>query len=218
MLAFLPAVLSVAFAAGQVTVVNQGQKVDLGIDPLPAGSTYQWEIYCDMTVDFAQTPGNCPGGTYQFENGINNQPAVQVVFNTPGQYMVKIEVWDAELCTNNMKFIRIDVEESEPTAELSLDPNEICISEPARLKVTLTGKPPWKFKLQAEDEDGISTQEFTINENDPNPVEIDVSPEKTTIYTVVEVTDENGIQTDPSNIVTLTVHPLPVNSRIYLKP
>ena len=214
-LAILPAMLTVAPAMAQNTVY-QGQVVEFSIETLPEGSTYHWDVYCDLTVNFAQTPGNCAGTDYQF-TGSSNEATTHIIFNRAGEYIVKIEAWDPVACTNNMKFYLVEVEESLPTAALELDPDEICVNEPSVLQVTLTGAPVWKITLRAEDEDGHSLLEYTIDEDDPNPYDIVVSPVKTTWYTVIRVEDANGEQLEPSNTVTLTVHPLPANSRIYLR-
>lgn len=217
LLAILPVVLSVAYAAGQVTAIYPGQIVDFSIETQPAGSEYRWEIYCGagMTVNFAQVPGTCSDGEVVSGQGTE---AAQLRFNTPGDYIIKIEVWDPVECTNNMKFYRIEVEESLPTAELDLDPEEICVNEPSVLTVTLTGEPLWGFTLQATDEDGnVDLFYYTDIDAGDNPFEITVSPEKTTWYTVIEVTDKYGKQIEPSNSVTLTVSPIPRSSRIYLK-
>lgn len=215
LLAILPVVFSVAFAAGQVTAIYPGQIVDFSIETQPEGSTYNWEIYCDLTVNFAQIPGNCADG--EVVDGQNTEHA-RIRFTQPGEYIVKIEVVDPVDCTNNMKFYLVVVEEALPTAELELDPDEICVNEPSVLTVTLTGEPLWNFTIQAVDEDGnIDLFYFDDIDSSQNPMEFTVSPEKTTWYTVIEVTDKNGTQLDPSESVKLTVHPLPENSRIYLK-
>lgn len=210
-------ILSVADATGQVTAIYPNQIVDFSIEQQPAGSTYNWEIYCgaQMGVNMAQVAGTCGDATVVSGQGTE---AAQIRFSQPGEYLIKIEVWDPVSCTNNMKFYRIEVEESLPTAELDLDPDEICVNEPSVLMVTLTGEPLWGFTLQATDEDGnVDLFYYTDIDADENPFEITVSPQKTTWYTVIEVTDKNGTQLDPSNMVKLTVHPLPENSRIYLK-
>ena len=217
LLAILPVVLSVAYAAGQVTAIYPGQKFDLSIEPQPAGSTYKWSVYCDMTVDFAKTSPNCPGGEYQFTGDNDSDAAVEISFNTPGEYMIKIEVWDAVSCTNNMKFIRIDVLEDLPTAVLEVHPDSICIGEWADLEVTFTGTEPWSFKLQIEDINGVRDTVYTDIMAVDNPLTIPVGPRTTTTYTVIEVTDKYGKQIEPSNSVTLTVSPIPRSSRIYLK-
>lgn len=220
-------VLSVANAAGQVNAIYPNQIVDFSIEEQPAGSTYNWEIYCqaDFGVNMAQVPGTCADATVVSGQGTE---AAQIRFTEPGEYLVKIEVWDPVTCTNNMKFYRIEVEESLPTAELDLAPNEICITvdptkpEYAIIEINFTGEQPWKFTLQAGtyDEDGnFVVWDITNYDNvTDNPMEITVSPTVTTIYRVVGLHDNNGgPQPEPSNSVILTVHPLPISSPIYLK-
>lgn len=218
LLVTLPVVLPVASAMAQVTTIYPGQKVDLSIVTQPK-SSFKWEIYCDSTVDFANTHGNCTNNEGGFVNGIDNQANVQAIFNKPGIYFVKIEVWDSVKCTNNLKLIRLEVVESLPTAGLNLNPDEICVNEPSVLMVTLTGTPPWGFVIEAHDINGNITSRLEYNNVDTsqNPYEIVVSPTQTTWYRVVQVTDKYGVQNEPTEAVKLTVHPLPTNSRIYLK-
>lgn len=209
--------ISAASAAGQVITIYPNQIVDFSVEQEPAGSTYKWEIYCesDFGVNMAQTAGTCPDGEVVSGQGTKD---AQIRFSKPGVYLVKIEVWDAVDCTNNMEFYRVEVEESLPEAELALDPDEICVNEPSTLTVTLTGEPLWGFTLQATDIDGnVDLFYYTDIDASENPYDIIVTPEKTTWYKVIEVTDNNGVQKDPSNEVKLTVHPLPVNSPIYIK-
>jgi hypothetical protein len=223
----MPVVLSVAYASGQVTAIYPNQIVDFSIEEHPSGSTYNWEIYCgaQMGVNMAQEAGTCGDATVV--NGQGTHEA-QLRFNTPGEYLVKIEVWDPVACTNNMKFYRIEVEESLPTAALDLAPNEICITvdptnpEFAIIEISFTGEQPWKFTLEGGtyDVDGnfVVWDRTDYDNITDNPMEITVSPTVTTIYRVVDLHDNNGgPQPEPSNSVTLTVHPLPTNSPIYLK-
>src|SRR6056297_1183822 len=152
-LVMIPVVLTVAPAMAQLEVY-QGDTLNLSIEPEPEGSTYKWDVYCDLSVNFAQVDGNCPDGTYYFLNDIDDEAAVKAIFNTAGEYIIKIEVWDPVSCTNNMEFLKLIVHEALPEAELALDPDEICVDEPSVLTVTLTGEPLWGFIIEAKDEDG----------------------------------------------------------------
>lgn len=220
-LAGLLTILFVPGVSGQVTAVYPNQIIDFSIEKEPDGSTYKWEIYCDLTVNFAQVTGDCADGEVVSGQGTD---AAQIRFKKPGEYIVKIEVWDPVACTNNMKFYLVIVEESLPTAELALDPEEICVNEPSELIVSFTGEPDWHveihgFNLAGEHIETIQSPAEGIGET---PWSITVMPDETTIYRVVKVTDKNGERIydpdDPeSPKVTLTVHPLPVNTRIYLK-
>jgi hypothetical protein len=209
LLAILPVVLPVASAMAQVTTIYPGQKTDLIIGTQPVGSTYNWEIYCDLTVDFAKTPGNCPAAQYQFVGGINNRDSVQVIFSKAGTYIAKIEVWDPTKCTNNMKFIMLNVEEALP--EVVLRGDSVCVGNPAMLTMNLTGTGPWVVTYTNGTNSwtipGIATSEYTIPIFTPTA--------GTTEYWVTEIKDTYGINTKPSEKVKVTMYPKPKISRIY---
>lgn len=217
-LVILPVLLTVAPAIAQ-TPVYQGQTTEIGVEPKP-GDTYTWEIYNDSTINFATVAGTAVAdGKASFVDGINTGPTVQVTWLEPGIYFFKVTAVDIAGCTNNLQIGRIKIRESLPTAELNLDPNEICINDDALIIVTLTGNPAWEITVEESDLDGNVTGYNTYSgiEADENPYEIAVSPMQTTIYRVVQVKDKYGENLDPSNSVSLTVHPLPAKSKIYLK-
>lgn len=195
----------------------QGQTTELAIEPKP-GDTYTWDLYRDSTINFATVDGTAVAeGLASFVDGINTGPTVQVTWLEPGIYFYKVTAVDIAGCTNNLEIGRIEILPAIPTAELDLNPNEICIEDPTILIVTLTGYEPWSFTIQAEDLNGNVTDLLEYNNilNDENPYEIILSPSQTTIYRVIEVKDKFGQNLDPSETITLTVHPLPTNSRIY---
>lgn len=217
-LVILPVLLTVAPAIAQ-TPVYQGQTTEIGVEPKP-GDTYTWEIYNDSTINFATVAGTAVAdGEASFVDGINTGPTIQVTWLEPGIYFFKVTAVDIAGCTNNLQIGRIKIRESLPTAELNLDPNEICINDDALIIVTLTGNPAWEITVEESDLDGNVTGYNTYSgiEADENPYEIAVSPMQTTIYRVVQVKDKYGENLDPSNSVSLTVHPLPAKSKIYLK-
>lgn len=210
--AFLPVVLAV-FTAGAQSVYP-GTITELSVEELP-GVTYTWDVYNDSTVNFATEDGTAvDDDDAQFITS-SSGPTVQVRWLSPGVYFYKVTATDS--CTNNLKIGRMEVLKALPTAELELNPTEVCVNDSSELVVTLTGDPVWKFTLKAEDEDGSAETEYTVKNPDDNPFILVVSPSKTTTYTVVRVTDPNGEQLEPSNTVVLTVNPLPRSSRIYVK-
>lgn len=206
--------LTVAFATAQIHTVYQGQTTELGVEQ-KGSDTYTWDIYNDPNVNFAMVSGNAPTDEADFV-GSNNGATVTVRWLSPGIYFYRALAIDETGCTNNLKIGMLEVLESLPTAELELNPNEICLNEAATITVALTGNPAWSFVLEAEDEDGII--EETTHENiEEDSYEVTVSPNQTTIYRVTDLKDQYGENLDPSDNVTLTVHPLPVSSKIYLK-
>ena len=209
-LAMLLVMLTVAFAAAQIRV-PKGETIELSVIQEP-GDTYTWDLYTDPTVDFAKVDGNASSDEAFFVGG-NTGATVSVTWLEPGIYFFRVLAVDEEGCTNNLKVGIVEVLEF----ELALDPDEICINEPAVLSASLTGFPGWGFTFQGEDLDGNIIETFDPVENIAGEVfEIPVSPDQTTIYRVVEVVDQNGENLDISESITLTVHPLPENSQIYI--
>lgn len=198
-------------------VVYQGQTTQLSADQKP-GDSYSWELYNDSTVDFAIVPGSCPTNLADFVGG-NTGATVSVAWKQPGTYFFKVNALNITGCTNNLRVGIVKVLPSLPKAVLEMNPESICVGESAELKVTFSGKDPWSIKLQAKDlATGITS---IVNQSGitaaGNPLRIPVNPNTTTEYTVIEVSNEFGVQTIPSNSVTLTVHPLPEKTTIYLK-
>jgi len=204
--------LALAPAMAQ-NVVYQGQTTQLGVDQKP-GDTYEWELYNDSTVNFAQVDG-VTSAAYADIVGGNNTAIINVQWNKPGEYFFKVTAKSS--CTNNLKIGKMKVLPSLPKAELEINPEEICEGESAELKVIFSGKDPWSMKLQAKDKNGIVVSDYSGISASGNPLKIPVNPNTTTEYTVIEVSNMFGVQTIPSNSVTLTVHPLPTKTGIYLK-
>ncbi len=214
--AFLLLLLALAPAMAQI-VVYQGDITPLAVEDNP-GDEYKWELYNDSTVDFAQVPGACPISDADFYGG-NNGSAVQVAWKEPGVYFFKVTARNASGCTNNLKIGKVKVLPSLPVAVVKIIPDEICEGEGAQLQITFTGgKGPWDMKLQINDlVNGLIKVEDHAIAAWNNPYPINVSPKVTVEYTVIKVSNAYGVQTIPSNSVTLTVHPLPQKSPIYLK-
>lgn len=206
--------LALAPALAQ-TVVYQGQTIQLGVVQKP-GDTYTWELYNDGTVDFAKVSGACPTNLADFVGG-NTGATVSVEWKEPGTYFFKVTAWNITGCTQNLGIGIVKVIPSLPKAELEINPLEICDGETAELKVKFSGKDPWSMKLQAKDANGITVTDYSGIAASGNPLLIPVNPKLTTEYTVIEVSNVFGVQTIPSNSVTLTVHPLPEKTPIYLK-
>lgn len=99
LLAIPPAALSPATILAQQSQTYTGKVTELRIIPM-AAATYQWTLYCDSTADYARTTGKSDIRGAGFVNGINDQPSVQVKWNTPGTFFFKILVIDSNGCSN----------------------------------------------------------------------------------------------------------------------
>jgi hypothetical protein len=213
--ALLLLLLALAPAMAQ-NVVYQGQTTQLGVNQDP-GDTYEWELYNDSTVNFAQVNG-VTSAAYADIVGANNTAVINVQWNQPGEYFFKVTAKSS--CTNNLRIGRMKVLPSLPGAVLSLNPDSMCIGDPARdLVLTFSGKGPWNMTLQVEDlaSGTVTTQVYPGIPESDNPKKIPVGPNAFTKYTVIEVTNIFGTQSEPSNSVILKVHPLPEKTPIYLK-
>ena len=206
--------LALAPAMAQ-TVVYQGQTTPLSVKQEP-GDTYVWELYNDGTVDFAKVSGACPTSLADFVGG-NTGAVVRVEWKEPGTYFFKVTAWNITGCTMNLGVGIVEVLPSLPSAVLDVNPKAICEGDQAELNVTFSGKDPWSMKLQAKDKNGITVTDYPGINALGNPLKIPVKPITTTEYTVIEVSNVFGVQTIPSNSVTLTVNPLPEKTPIYLK-
>ena len=212
LLVAIPLLMALAPARAQ-NVVYAGQTSELGVDEVP-GETYVWELYNDVTgLNLAIVPGNCPVTEAFFVGGNNTGPTVSITWLIPGTYYFKVTATNT--CpSNNLRVGMMIVLPAIPTATLVLNPEEICRGDEADLLITFTGEGPWSFVLETND--GINPPStVTYGPLSDNPLVIPVTPTRTTTYRVLSVTDINGTNTSPSNVVTLTVKPRPGGSQIY---
>ncbi len=205
-------VLTVANSAAQTFTVYQGETIELSVDQ-GRNYTYSWELYNDPTgIDFANDLGNALADEAYFVDGDNEGATVNVTWLEPGEYFFRVMAWDEVACTNNVKVGRLEVLESIPTAAMELFPDEICVNDDAILTINFTGTPDWTFDLEVEDEFGTHTETYTSTEAE---YVLTVSPVVTTTYRITRVVNEFGESVDQDE-VTLTVHPLPEMSPIYI--
>jgi hypothetical protein len=208
--------LTGATASAQSVIVYAGQTFTFEVDvQFAAEENITYEIYDNYAgINMAVVPGNCPTTSAFFPAG-NTGSSVDITWLVPGMYIVKIEAVN-DCPTNNMKFWMVEVLPALPTATLVVNPEEVCRGDEADLLITLTGTAPWTFELEAND--GVNTPvttTYTVTVDDPSPYVIPISPDYTTTYTVTTITDANGTNNEPSNVVTLTVKPRPGGGVIY---
>ncbi len=206
--------LTGAYASAQSVSVRAGDTFTFTVDvQFAEEENITYEIYDDYAgINLAVVPGNCPATSAFFPAG-NSGSSVDITWLVPGMYLVKVEAVN-NCPTNNMKFWLVEVLPPLPTSSLVVNPDEVCRGDEADLLITFTGEAPWSFELEADD--GVNPPVVTSYTNiSANPFVIQISPTRTTTYTVIKVTDVNGTNTDPSNSVTLTVKSRPDGSTIY---
>ena len=194
-----------AAASAQSLTVYAGDPFTFSVEDVP-GDSYSWEVYEDYAgVNMAAVPGIT--STTYFPSG-NTGPAVDIVFPIPGMYIVKVRAVNG--CpTDNMKFYLVEVLEALPVATI-LEPGEICEGDQLVLEIEFTGTAPWEFDLF----DGVNTTTYNAGVT-PYYTVVLPTPTSTTTYTVTRVANTDGENTEPSNSVTVIVHPRPIASPIY---
>lgn len=205
--------LTGATASAQSVIVYAGQTFTFEVDvQFAAEENITYEIYDNYAgINMAVVPGNCPLTSAFFPAG-NSGSSVDITWLVPGMYIVKIEAVN-DCPTNNMKFWMVEVLPALPTATLVVNPDEVCHGDEADLIITFTGDAPWSFTLEATT--GANTVTTTYTDITDSPYVIVISPDYTTTYTVTTITDANGTNNEPSNVVTLTVKPRPGGGVIY---
>ncbi len=208
--------MTMASAVAQTNTVHAFETTQLKVVEV-AGNSYSWELYNEVTgINIAAVPGNCPADQAFFAQGINTGHTVSVTWLKPGIYFYKVTAIQAG-GSNNIDIGKVEVLPGGPTAILAVNTSEICSGESAGLQIAFTGNAPWSIKLQIKNKDGATIEEYKDIGASNNPYLIPVGPGVTTEYTIVEVADITSNSKDSSNTVSLTVHPLPVSSSIYLK-
>ena len=198
-----------ASATAQGIIAYAGQPFTFTVDvQFAQEDNITWEIYDNFTgINMAVVSGNCPATSGEFTGGDNTGSSVDIIWYIPGTYMVKVRAVN-DCPTDNMKFFKVEVVQSLPVATI-LEPDTICEGSQGLLVIELTGTAPWSLILF----DGVNY--VTYDSILTSPFIIPVSPTTTTTYTITEVSNIDGTNTTPSNLVTLVVKPRPVNTIIY---
>jgi hypothetical protein len=214
-MAAVTVLLTGAQASAQMITAYTREPFTFTVDvPGVSDDQIEWEIYNEFTgINLAVVPGNCPPALGDFVGGDNIGASVQIVWNEPGIYLVKVHATNS--CpTDNMKFYLVEVLQSLPEATIQ-DPQVICEGDSILLVIDLEGEFPMDLILHSESVTGV-INDVVYTGITASPFEVLVSPTETTIYTVTEITNIDGTNTEPSNSVTLTVNPRPdLNSPIY---
>ena len=198
---------------GAIPCPNATATVTITVNPRPVvtiSGTISVTQGMSTTIDFTLTTGTAPF-TVVYDNGTgpitsplfnSNTGTITVTPNTTTNYSL-VSVTDANGCTASVSgSVTITVNQL-PTATISGNAT-ICAGQNRDLDFNLGGTPNF-------------TVEYTINGvpnsymfNSTGSNLLNVSPVITTTYTLVSITDGNGVvENNVSGSVTITVNPLP---------
>lgn len=219
----LLAVLAVASAVAQKPVqrifLDQCDSYEFSVQER-LGDRYTWHLYKGLDweeVNFA-TDDSYMDPTPYFDYGMYESspysPYVKVSMLEPGEYFLRLMVWDEVECTNNLIVFILEVEESKPEATIEAD--EYCYGELSEMKIILTGRGPWDLSYTYGDGTAV------VNLNGiTDPVYFAPIPTLepgTTEFWIMEVTDECTVNTyTVPQKIGVVIHPKPVTSKIYIK-
>jgi len=201
----LTLLLASATAMAQ-TVVYQGETTPLTVVEVP-GHTYKWEIYSDLTVDFAKEPGNCPVTSATFVGG-NTKASVIVRWIRTGIYFYKIRAHDANNCAMNMKIGMIKVVPKEILVVLGFEETIIGACQSINLDASKSVGDNLSYEWSLIDPGGALTRTAGVN------TEFYLSPSYTGSLPAdfrvrLQITDPAG--NSQSDTINITVDSLPVS-------
>jgi hypothetical protein len=214
-------VLAVASAQAQKPVqhivVSRHDTIEFSVVEWP-GDRYTWDIYDDPGLNFALENDRLDPALY-FVNGDYEGASVKVTNLPPGQYYLRVMVWDDVNCTNNLTLFSLEVED---IPEADLYGNEACFGDPTYLHVVLTGVGPWDITYT----DGLERHDVNLvgnpGEDQYIPIQTNtLEPNDEVIikeYWIDYIKDDTGaVNNEPSDTVRVIIYPIPANSEIYIK-
>lgn len=155
------------------------------LKPITANFTSDLNFVCPgNTVQYTDLSNNNPTSwTWTFSGGTPGSSTLQnplVQYNTSGQYDVQLVVTNANGSDTIVYTNYVDV--NSPTATMSGN-STILPNSTTLITVSFTGNPPWSFTYT----DG--TNSTTVNNITYSPYQIPVSPQTTTTYSLVSMSD-----------------------------
>lgn len=154
-----------------------------------------------------------------FVDGQYAGSTVQVTGLAPGEYYVRIHVWDEVTCTDNIEMYVMEVLES--TLEMELSADSVCIGEPTNVYIRFTGRGPYEVTYTIGDALTPSVVNMNGGVDVENVIEItDPLPVGETTFWVIKVEDNckaYEFTVDERPGTGILIYPKPSQSQIYLK-
>ncbi len=192
--------------------VEQCETIEFSVIDWP-GDRYTWDLYTSddwSKLNLAKEKGNIDPAAY-FEKGMYEGSSVEVHWLDPGNYVLRVMVWDEVNCTNNLMVFSVEVLKHIPQAEITGD--SLCYGDPVYAKIVLTGFAPWDVKYTY----GDGTVVLNLNGvTEPEQVvKMPALPVGVTEIWVKEIIDQCTSNLIPSEKGRIVIFPKPTNSKIY---
>ncbi|SHJ21506.1 hypothetical protein SAMN05444280_11387 [Tangfeifania diversioriginum] len=199
----------------QHIVVSRHDTIEFSVVDWENGDRYTWDIYDDPGVNFALENDRLDPALY-FVDGMYEGSTVYVTNLPPGQYYVRVMVWDEVNCTNNLLLYSLEIED---VPEADIYGAEACFGDITYLRIVFTGVGPWDIIYTDGMEDhhvnGISEQEYyhEIPTNTMEPNDEVIIKE----YWINYINDVKIESSEPTDTARIIIYPIPTNSEIYIK-
>lgn len=223
-LAIVLAVLAVAHASAQSHIqIEECDTMTFSVTSRPniPETHFVWGIYnaSEDPTDVLD-PNTTLDPALYFTEGQYAGRTVQVTGLAPGEYYVRIHVWDEVTCTDNVEMYVMEVLES--TLDMELYADSVCIGEPTNVYIRFTGRGPYTVTYTIGDAVTPSVVNLNGTEEDPElviPV-TDPLPVGETTFWIIKVEDnckafEYAEEERPNT--GIVIYPKPSQSQIYLK-
>ena len=215
-------VLAVAHASAQI-VIQECDTMTFSVTSRPniPETHFVWGIYnASPSPTDVLDPATTLDPALYFVDGQYAGSTVEVTGLAPGEYYVRIHVWDEVSCTDNIEMYVMEVTESSLDMEVYAD--SVCIGEPTNVYIRFTGRGPYTVTYTIGDAVTPSVVNLNGAEEDPELV-IPVTeplPVGETTFWVISVEDgckayEYPESEQPST--GIVIFPKPVQQPIYIK-
>ena len=214
--------------AGAQIVVEECDTMVFSVNSRPAipEANYIWGIYAASPnpTDILDPAGTLDPALYFVEGmyASGEGSTVQVTNLPPGNYYVRIHVWDEVSCTDNIEMYVMEVTPKDLAYEIYAD--SVCIGEPTTVRIIFSGIGPYTVHYVIGDE--LTPSVYNLNGAVEGPdITIPIAkllPEGETKFWIMRIEDgvcksyEYTDETTRPN-TGIVIYPKPTNSKIYVK-
>lgn len=215
-------VLAVANATAQIAI-QECDTMTFSVSSRPniPETHFVWGIYnASPTPTDVLDPATTLDPALYFVDGQYAGRTVKVTGLAPGEYYVRIHVWDEVSCTDNIEMYLMEVLESDLDMEVYAD--SVCIGDPTNVYIRFTGRGPYTVTYTIGD--AVTPSVFNLNGDAVGP-EITIPileplPEGETTFWVISVDDGCKAYEYPESerpSTGIVIFPKPAQQPIYIK-